>query len=398
MSITHSLRNDDKKSTKLNMDKILMFILILSGCFQNIKILSISNTFALKLYHLIAILLSIKLIRKGKIKTLPKIVNLFFIYIFIISIFFYYFYGFNSLIINYIFAYYVLILIYNLGDSLRFNDWIEILMKVATIILFMAYINIFTHFSQIKFFLSGNTERVILDTFFGGGINIEATWIGLLGVFFLFSDKIYFYLLFSSILSLLYSSRSGLIVNVLLFLVVFLKKEKRTNTRLKKIAFICLLLIALLFVNLKTGMISYILARFSNVGNEKGSLGRLRMWEYILPAFKKNPFGYGLGNAIKSLTIISGIKYAESNLHNMFFQMLLDTGILGFIYYLYFNIKLIFVEIKNVFKNPIVLFLIIYIFMSCIEFRGGDFILYVVVGIYLKMKKNDKYEGGHYEN
>ena len=379
-------------------DKLLMFILILSGCFQNIEIISITDGFGLKMYHVISILLALRLLSKirinGTFKIPPFKINIYFIFILVLSFFMYGIYGFNSLCINYLFSYYLIILIINIGNEIKYDEWIELIKKVASIMIICIFANMLINFSQIKFFLSGNTERIVLNTFFGGGINLEATWIALLGVFFLKDEKAYIYLFLSMIVSMLYSSRSGMIVNVLLFIIILFHKNNRKNEKFKKILLIFILGVILFAVNIKTGMFSYILNRFSNLGNENGSLGRIKMWNYVLPSIERNPFGYGLGNAVKSIISISGVPFRESNVHNMFFQMALDTGVLGFLVYLWINIKFLFDERKKIIQNSIISFISIYIILSFIEFRGADFLLYVMISIYLLNKKEKSEENG----
>lgn len=373
-------------------DKFLMFVLILSGCFQNIEVLNISDGFGLKLYHVNSILLSYRLItkNKGKIKLPPMMISVFFVCIMIVSAISYTRYGFNSLCINYIFVYYLIILIINIGKDIKSDEWINILKKVALIMIVCIYFNILMNFSQVTFFLSGNSERINLRTFFGGGINLEATWIALLGIFFIKDEKAYIYLFFSMIISMLYSSRSGLIVNILFFTIILVHESNNNYIRFKKTLLLFIVGVLINFVNLKTGMFSYVLNRFSKLGNENGSLGRLKMWEYIFPSFINNPFGYGLGNAVKSLTRLSGEIFSESNVHNMFFQMFLDTGMIGGIMYLYLNIRFIFKEKRNIIKNPIIAFIVLYILLSIIEFRGADFLIYVLISIYILTKNEGR--------
>lgn len=380
------------KKKKILSDKFLMFVLILSGCFQNIEVLNISDGFGLKLYHVISILLSYRLItkNKGKIKLPPMIINIFFVCIMIISVISYTRYGFNSLCINYIFVYYLIILMINIGKNIKSDEWINMLKKIALIMIACTYFNILMNFSQVTFFLSGNSERINLKTFFGGGINLEATWIALLGVFFIKDEKAYIYLFFSMIISMLYSSRSGLIVNILFFIIILVHESNNDYIRFKKALLLFCVGVLINFVNLKTGMFSYVLTRFTKLGNENGSLGRLNMWEYVLPSFINNPFGYGLGNAVKSLTRISGVIFSESNVHNMFFQMFLDTGIIGGIMYLFLNIRFIFKERRNIIKNPIISFIVLYILLSIIEFRGADFLIYVLISIYILTKNEGR--------
>ena len=72
--------------------------------------------------------------------------------------------------------------------------------------------------------------------------------------------------------------------------------------------------------------------------------------------FKENPF---FGNGIGNWKIIS-VKYdapfmkdyiVQYHAHNDFLQFLAETGIFGFIFYLFFFIQILFFSIKRVQKN-----------------------------------------------
>ena len=84
--------------------------------------------------------------------------------------------------------------------------------------------------------------------------------------------------------------------------------------------------------------------------------------------------------------------YGEDNVHNLFFQMLLDFGIIGLIFYC--TVISIFLkrEWRKIIKNPIVAYLVAYLIISLIQFKGAEIITFYILGIYLlvKNKENDK--------
>ena len=58
--------------------------------------------------------------------------------------------------------------------------------------------------------------------------------------------------------------------------------------------------------------------------------------------------------------------------------------------YLYLNIRFIFKEKRNIIKNPIIAFIVLYILLSIIEFRGADFLIYVLISIYILTKNEGR--------
>ena len=120
--------------------------------------------------------------------------------------------------------------------------------------------------------------------------------------------------------------------------------------------------------------------------------GKNTMRKYVGEACLKNPFGYGAGNAILAVKNVSNLWYGEDNVHNLFFQMLLDFGIIGLIFYC--TVISIFLkrEWRKIIKNPIVAYLVAYLIISLIQFKGAEIITFYILGIYLlvKNKENDK--------
>lgn len=372
-----------------NVDEILFFSLVLFTCFQNISIYDFGN-FSFKANHLISLLFIFLLIRQKKIILPSKNINIFFFIIIIISFFQYNIYGFHNLIFNYIFGYYLLILILTIGNNIEYIRWIDIIKKVSIIIMISTIIKIIINRQVIfSFFIHPNGHPGI-NSFFGGGVNLEASWIALLGVSFYKDKKVYIYFILSLIISILYASRVGIIACFLLGIFIIIHSTRKLS--IKSIigiilSFVCI--VAVLLTLYLSNISDYIINRFIIIGSDPGSIGRLRMWVYVKDAFLSNPFGYGIGNATKALNIVSDYIIKDGNVHNLFMQMLLDTGFIGFIYYCYMVFNFIKNNKDKIFKEPVVSFIFFYILLSLFQFRGGDSLLFLFVGLYLLSKRFD---------
>ena len=380
-----------------DMIKFLFFILLLITCFQNISIITFVDRFSFKMSHLCSMIFLPLLIKKNKIKLPPILLTIFLVYVIGLSFFMIPKYGFNSLLLNYIFSLYYLIIITSPGDKISLNEWKSIIKKVAWIVVIATLIKLALNINILIQFFSNPYGHPMIDTFFGGGVNLEATWIGLLGFFFSNDRKGYLYSIFSLVVSILYASRVGIIVSsILLIYLIFQRNENKLNKKnIIKIFYMLIFVIFGIFIIYKLGYLDYMLSRFLNAGKDTGSTMRLTMWGYALKAFFNNPIGYGLGNCINALENVAYVIFTDKNMHNLFLQMLVDTGIIGFLLYLFVIFFFVKNEYKNFFKNSFVAFIFTYLLLSFIQFRGGDAIFYFMVAIYINNRvilKKDKGE------
>lgn len=373
--------------------EILFFLLILSCCFQNLSIITINNSFSFKLSHFISLLFFPILIRKGKISLPNKLILFFVSYIFILSLVMSFKYGLNSLFLNYLFGMYILIIICTLGRKIELFQWQKIIRSVAWIVLIFIYIKLLKNFNVVLLFLRQPWGHPMIDTFFGGGVNLEATWIALLGFSMKNDKKGFLYFLLSLVISALYASRVGIIANVLLFIYIFLYHKICTRLSKKKIFFLFVAAVIVAVIIFNMSIFDYVISRFIDTGNDAGSLGRLSMWKYVIPALKNNPLGYGIGNSIKAIETVSCLSFNEDNVHNLLLQMILDLGLIGVLYYLVLMFLLVKISIKSFFSDPFVAFLASYFFLSIFQFRGGDSLMFVVLGIFLIELNSKKQDG-----
>lgn len=382
---------------KIKFIEILFFILILSCCFQNLSIITINNSFSFKLSHFISLLFIPILIKNGKIILPNKLILFFLSYIFILSLVMSYNYGLNSLFLNYLFGMYILIVVCTLGRKIELYKWKKIIKNVAWIVLILIYIKLLKNFDIILLFFQQPWGHPMIDTFFGGGVNLEATWIALLGFSMSNNKKGFLYFVLSLVISALYASRVGIIANVLLFAYIFLHHKVSVKLSRKKILFLFIAAVIAVIIICNMSIFDYVILRFVDTGNDAGSLGRLSMWKYVIPAIKNNPLGYGIGNSIKAIELVSGLSFGEDNVHNLFLQMTLDLGFIGILYYLILMFFLVKKSIKHFFSDPFVAFLASYFFLSIFQFRGGDSLMFIVLGIYLN-ELNSKQVGDELNN
>lgn len=373
------------KTRKETIFKIFLFLFSLFACFQNIVIYSFGN-FGFKVFHLIAVLfiLFMPLLNLKSIIIPCKELTLFFVFIIYSSLVQYSFYGFDSLIFNYIFGLYTLLIIVNFGKNISEKEWLKMLKLVAWIVLTAIFFKLVANFDAIVSFFRSPYGHVTIDTFFGGGVNLEATWIALLGVCFQKDKKGYIYSFLSFLVAVLYSSRVGVLAAVMVVLYLFIQYSDGLSLKNIKMVifglFICFL--GLVVLN-NYGYLDYTLSRFANVGNESGSLGRLRMWHYAYDLFWQHPFGCGLGNALPQLRLLTGIPFAENNMHNLFLQMLIDCGFIGFGYFCFIVVAFIKKNYKRIYKDPFATFVFLYLVLSLIQFRGGEPVMFIFLGVCL---------------
>lgn len=374
----------DIKITKTSIIYALFFLLILFCCFQNVIIYNFNGQFSFKMSHFISLLFLPFLLSERKIKIPPTILNLFFMFVIFVSLTIGLKYSINNLILNYISGFYYLVLFLTLGCRFGEKTWLKMIKTISWIVITFILIKLVINIDVIISFLRNPYNHPVIETFFGGGVNLEATWVALLGFSFYKDKKGYLYWLLSLIISSIYASRVGIMASCFLFIYLYFSNKKTNLKAFLKTLFsvVFIGIIGLIILN-KLGMYDYLLERFLNIGSESGSLGRLRMWNYVFESFKNNPFGYGIGNSLVAIELSSGLYFTENNLHNLFLQMLLELGIVGFLFYM---ILIIYFVIKNrakLLSDPIISFIFIYIVLSLFQFRGGDSLLFCFLGLYL---------------
>lgn len=366
-----------------NKIKVYLIGFIIFSFLQNISLFDFGGI-SLKIIHVYSLIGCFFLFSK-KIVLPNKWINLLYLVFIINSLFAFLFFDFNSLIVNYIFGYFVLVLIINLLSYFEFNEKILILQKGVFISYIIVLINLCINMNSIIEYLNnpygGHPD---FNFIIQGGANIEASWVAIFSVvFYNKNKKKYIPVLFSLLVSILYGSRSATIINAI---IVFVYLYDFICSHKKFFIFILVFSIVAILILMQFDSFSILLDRFTNIGKEPGSLGRLNMWLKFIPTFKRNFFGYGCGNATKAITLVCNVVIPDDNVHNLILQYSLDFGILGLIsivcIYCYFFSRIFIYKSKNIFCNILAL----YYFIGLIQFRGGEIFFFILVGYYLSSK------------
>lgn len=222
--------------------------------------------------------------------------------------------------------------------------------KIFAFIMILIWLKNFIEIGAIISFLRSPYGHPNLTWFFGGGANLEATYMAMAIPVFYKDKKMWPYTITSILLSIIYASRTALIVNILCIAWIGLIYLDRKAW--KRILISCVFVFLGISYLYSAGALDFIIERFANIGNEAGSIGRLNMWIYTLKIIKEYPLGCGIGNSINALERISGISYSENNFHNVYLQMFLDLGIVGGSLYV---ITIITFVIRNIKKLHLIL-------------------------------------------
>lgn len=381
----------------LNIKKILLVLLLFSFCVPNLSAGTLFS-FNIRPYRIVTLLLFVSLFLKKGISFIPsKKIFIFFIYMLLLSLVASFFFKYDRLIFDYIFAYIILLVVYNYGRDIKYLEWLEMFQYAALFLITLSLTCIVLQKDILLDFLKNPIhQHPAYIGIFPGGLNLDATWIALFSLFFINKPlKGYIYLLFSIIISMVLSSRVGLIIDVMALFVIFINHLMNIEKKKRKI-----IVIAFTVLLAITGYILYvfniagnILSRFTEIGTDGGSQGRLNIWKNIIPNFLRNPFGYGVGNGMQIIKDNTKMWFGEDNVHNIYFQMLLDTGFLGLGYFIYLIISFIKKNKKILLKVSFVVFIIFYLIIGFIQFKGAEIFAYYVLGVYLILsKQGDIYE------
>ncbi len=101
-------------------------------------------------------------------------------------------FGVNSLLLNYIFGLYLVVLCANFGADLSKDDWLDIVSGAASILMIVILIKNLIYYQGFLDYLraEGMAHPWGVKMIIGGGSNIESSWLGLLAFFFLLPEPL----------------------------------------------------------------------------------------------------------------------------------------------------------------------------------------------------------------
>lgn len=377
--------SSSRARTSIPLAEKCLYISILAICFQNISFLNFGEYASLKLYHIIIPLICIisfaQRRENWKLPSLP----IFFTYIGIILISFLNVrkFGISSVLISYSYMFLCIALVWNLAECVSQKRVEEIVQNCALTLVLLIIIRVVGSGSPIDFFSNDVNYHLDTNTYIGGGVNLEATWVAIFCIFFNRDFKGVFYCICAGFVCIAYASRAGLVLYslALIYLMAF-KGVKVGLKQLGALLLACIVIIIALYILYENGFT--VIERFLTSGDDNGMRGRNLIWENIGSAWLKAPgIGAGAGNGIRLVETVSNIDFYEDNVHNYYAQVLLDFGILGALVFFCY----VFAFLRQVFREKTVsasaAAIALYLCASFIQFRGGDVILGIFIGLYL---------------
>ena len=369
----------------------ILALLVTSMCLQQLDVISL-GTGGVQLSHIIAICVALCIAASigvaAFLKTflsqpiLPLTAVVF--YFVLDSVYLLPENGTDPLVLNYVFLLLGVALSYLIARELKWDRVVHVIRLSAMFVLALVVSNALLHSGSIvDYWVSRWDGHPNYPTIFDGGVNLEVTWPAMFGVFFSLDRWGVGYNLAVLFLSVLLSSRAGAILSVMSLLFLMAKTKKYSPKR--KIRIVLAVLSSMIVAALVLSLIGVpLLERFSTIGADGGSLGRMSIWSYAVKALSDSPlFGYGAGNAMDAVRELSGVAFQENNVHNIYLQVATDFGMFGLI--LYFALIGFFVwkVIAGRRVDESAAYLIEYLMVGLIQFRGGEPLIALMVGIWL---------------
>jgi O-antigen ligase len=235
----------------------------------------------------------------------------------------------------------------------------------------------------------------------GGGLNLEATWLALSSFFMIGTVLFVPVTLVALASSALYASRVGVLIAVMAICAAVARAwgmgriktpylRPWTNTagvyvrRIAALVFVgtsIVVVAAVMRAARQYGDATYVAQRFSSIGEDPGSLGRLVLWRGGIRVFEENPLGVGAGNAVPTLRRVLGVDVPEDNLHNMYLQHAVESGIPGLAALLLFAATIARRVVRSRYRDQLLLFVAAYLVAGVIQFSGVDVMFWLAYGL-----------------
>lgn len=300
---------------------------------------------------------------------------------------------FGATLANHILAVLVLVVVGGLAASRHtYADVVKGLQIAAFAIVTYVNVNIVRQWEDVRAALAVDAElgarADVGGLLYAGGTNLEATWPALAGAFFVRSRKGFpAYMMLSVVPPLALASRAALLVWA--FVAVWGCAIRWGRRPIMWLVGIVLLIAAIGAFSPAFLLRFPVIERFTLIGNEPGSRGRLAIWEAGLERLASQPFvGSGLGNELKG--VMAGAASDVDNVHNVYLGYALALGVVGFL--LYVATSLLTLR-RSVPRKELLVFLGVYQIASLIEFRGADTLFVAVLALLGGAKMVDKGEG-----
>lgn len=379
-------------------------VTVVAFCALNLQLITATGqiipddvTGVVKLYHVVFVGLALLILKRRSVVRWRGEVLLYFLVTAVTSAVAYLSFGARPLLLNLLFCGYTVVVGAMLGRVLGTERMLAAIRFVAVALLVAVLVKAALHFRVFLVFLAAPSHHPQIPFFYGGGPNLEATWITLAGALFVGTRMLIPYSVASLAIAMLYASRAGIIVALLVLgaggLYHLFNSRVTPALRLAIVGALGVGAAALLtFVVISAQDVpgvGYVAERFSSIGDEPGSVGRLRLWSGGVQVFQRYPLGVGYGNAVLEVEHELGTNLPEDNLHNLFVQHLVETGIQGLLVYMLFGGMTVARLIRSRFRDPILVYACMYIIVGTIEFRGAEAIFWFVYSLGMGSADND---------
>ena len=259
------------------------------------------------------------------------------------------------------------------------------------------------HLPALVAFLANPLGHPDVPTLSGGGLNLEATWLALSSTFLIGTVLFIPFAIAGAATSALYASRAGLVVVALAACAALVHAwgqwraareepvesaaSARSRRRRKRVMTLIVTAAAAyafgaaIVTARQYGDPAYVAQRFATIGDEPGSMGRLTLWRGGLLVFAEYPLGVGVGNAVPMLRRVLGVDVPEDNLHNIYLQRAVETGLPGLLALLVFAAMIGRRLLASRFRDPLLIFVGGFLVLGVIQFSGIDAIFWLIYGL-----------------
>lgn len=216
-----------------------------------------------------------------------------------------------------------------------------------------------------------------------GGRNIEASLLALLSILLIGTRAYPIAAGIAFLTSATMLSRAGLIgAAVSIFIAAWRMRKTR---HYYFYTFFCIAMVVLVIGLVLSQVIDVpVLDRFNLQAEtqlEHKNVGRLALWSNAGIALKQNMLGYGVGNGVPIMEQISGLKFVENNVHNIYLQFFLEGGLQSALLFLVMCTHILFSKTEGQNSN-VKMFLLLYLMLAFIEFSGYEAYFWFFVGMF----------------
>jgi len=352
---------------------ILLLYVIFS--IQGVAFFRFGNA-ALKPYHLLVLVWVIYTAsdvigQKRRISLLGWPFYFYFATVVLLSVINYFYVGLNTMLANYIFVFFLFIVVSLAYRNFSYPEILSQLRGAAWVIGLLILLDVVLSYG------GGWAGRIdLVFEVYGGGINLEASWVALAGCFFIGKRREFIaYLMIPIIINYVTLSRTGSIITAIVFL-CWIWTNRKYVKKWHVTLFAGLSIIYLVYIYFGGVLGRPLFDRFLQIGSAGGGSGREILLHYASLVLWERPYvGWGAGNAILALRS-QGFSGSEDNVHNYLLQNYLDFGVFGLFFWLLFFIYMIK---KSANKPELRCYLICFGVAGLVQFRGAEPLFYLVV-------------------